>query len=179
MPNAKILSEKQAIVAELTEKLKGASAGVRTDGDGAVMLDSIEGKFVGIRRREADVRDDLNPAIRPPMSQCVRHIFQPALHNEWHIAIQAEIGRDDATEALQNAKILSRIVPNAHEFRVVLVKDHPSIILATVQRFGKRDDLFRDQMTGVQHGKFELPIVCCIAHQKRAEHISFVQNFPI
>lgn len=31
MPNAKVLSEKQAIVAELTEKLKGAAAGVFVD----------------------------------------------------------------------------------------------------------------------------------------------------
>ena len=32
MPNAKVLSEKQAIVAELTEKLKTASSGVLVDG---------------------------------------------------------------------------------------------------------------------------------------------------
>ena len=31
MPNAKVLSEKQAIVAELTEKLKTASSGVLVD----------------------------------------------------------------------------------------------------------------------------------------------------
>ena len=31
MPNANVLSEKQAIVAELTEKLKGASSGVLVD----------------------------------------------------------------------------------------------------------------------------------------------------
>ena len=31
MPNAKVLSEKQAIVAALTERLKGASAGVFVD----------------------------------------------------------------------------------------------------------------------------------------------------
>ena len=31
MPNAKVLSEKQAVVAELTEKLKGAAAGVIVD----------------------------------------------------------------------------------------------------------------------------------------------------
>ena len=31
MPNAKVLSEKQAIVAELTEKIKTASSGVLVD----------------------------------------------------------------------------------------------------------------------------------------------------
>ena len=31
MPNAKVLSEKQAIVAELTEKIQKASAGVLVD----------------------------------------------------------------------------------------------------------------------------------------------------
>ena len=35
MPNAKVLSEKQAIVAELTEKFKTASSGVLVDYKGA------------------------------------------------------------------------------------------------------------------------------------------------
>ncbi len=39
MPNAKILSEKQAIVAELTEKLKGASAGVLVDYKGITVAE--------------------------------------------------------------------------------------------------------------------------------------------
>ena len=39
MPNANVLSEKQAIVAELTEKLKGASAGVLVDYKGITVAE--------------------------------------------------------------------------------------------------------------------------------------------
>ena len=39
MPNAKVLSEKQAIVAELTEKLKSASSGVLVDYKGITVAE--------------------------------------------------------------------------------------------------------------------------------------------
>jgi large subunit ribosomal protein L10 len=39
MPNAKVLSEKQAIVAELTEKLKNASSGVLVDYKGITVAE--------------------------------------------------------------------------------------------------------------------------------------------
>ena len=42
MPNAKVLSEKQAIVAELTEKLKSASAGVLVDYSGITVAEDTE-----------------------------------------------------------------------------------------------------------------------------------------
>ena len=39
MPNAKVLSEKQAIVAELTDKLKNAAAGVLVDYKGITVAE--------------------------------------------------------------------------------------------------------------------------------------------
>ena len=39
MPNAKVLSEKQAIVAELTEKLQGAAGGVLVDYKGITVAE--------------------------------------------------------------------------------------------------------------------------------------------
>ena len=52
MPNAKVLSEKQAIVAALTEKLQGAAAGVLVDYSGITVAEDTE-----MRRklREANV----------------------------------------------------------------------------------------------------------------------------
>ena len=49
MPNAKVLSEKQAIVAELTEKIQKASAGVLVDYKGITVEPTIlaKGVFVG------------------------------------------------------------------------------------------------------------------------------------
>ena len=42
MPNAKVLSEKQAIVASLTEKLQGAAAGVIVDYKGITVAEDTE-----------------------------------------------------------------------------------------------------------------------------------------
>ena len=39
MPNAKVLSEKQAVVAALTEQLKGASSGVLVDYKGITVAE--------------------------------------------------------------------------------------------------------------------------------------------
>lgn len=52
MPNAKILSEKQAIVAELTEKLQNASAGVIVDYRGITVAEDTE---LRAKMREAGV----------------------------------------------------------------------------------------------------------------------------
>ncbi len=52
MPNAKVLEEKRALVAELTEKMKNASAGVLVDYKGITVADDTK-----LRRelRTADV----------------------------------------------------------------------------------------------------------------------------
>lgn len=52
MPNAKILSEKQAIVAELTEKLQNAAAGVIVDYRGITVAEDTE---LRAKMREAGV----------------------------------------------------------------------------------------------------------------------------
>ena len=52
MPNAKVLSEKQAIVAELTEKLQNAAAGVIVDYKGITVAEDTE---LRAKMREAGV----------------------------------------------------------------------------------------------------------------------------
>ena len=52
MPNAKILSEKQAVVAELTEKLQNAAAGVIVDYRGITVAEDTE---LRAKMREAGV----------------------------------------------------------------------------------------------------------------------------
>ena len=52
MPNAKILSETQAIVAELTEKLQNAAAGVIVDYKGITVAEDTE---LRAKMREAGV----------------------------------------------------------------------------------------------------------------------------
>ena len=49
MPNAKILSEKQAIVAELTEKFKNAAGGLRAPND--EFIRGFEAKIGGVRTK--------------------------------------------------------------------------------------------------------------------------------
>ena len=55
MPNAKVLSEKQAIVAELTEKIQKASAGVLVD-------------YKGITVEEDTALASITPLSRTPCS---------------------------------------------------------------------------------------------------------------
>ena len=49
MPNAKVLSEKQAIVASLTEKLQGAAAGVIVDYKGITVAEDTELRAGAVR----------------------------------------------------------------------------------------------------------------------------------
>ena len=77
MPNAKVLSEKQAIVAELTEKLKTASSGVLVDYKGITVAQDTalraecRNERAGLRRRE-----------RTPW--CVSAINKCGSRRRWH-----------------------------------------------------------------------------------------------
>ena len=62
MPNAKVLSEKQAIVASLTEKLQGAAAGVIVDYKGITVAEDTE------LRAECRKNDVEYAVVRTPCS---------------------------------------------------------------------------------------------------------------
>ena len=66
MPNAKVLSEKQAIVASLTEKLQGAAAGVIVDYKGITVAEDTALR-VGYRARGRLRKRKSNPntCLRP------------------------------------------------------------------------------------------------------------------
>ena len=59
MPNAKVLSEKQAVVAALTEQLKGASSGVLVDYKGITVAEDTALR-VELRQNEVQYRFALN-----------------------------------------------------------------------------------------------------------------------
>lgn len=63
MPNAKVLSEKQAIVAELTEKIQKASAGVLVDYKGITVEEDT-----ALRRESAGRTASITPLSRTPCS---------------------------------------------------------------------------------------------------------------
>ena len=63
MPNAKVLSEKQAIVAELTEKLKTASSGVLVDYKGITVAQDTALR-AECRKNELDYADVKNTLVR-------------------------------------------------------------------------------------------------------------------
>ena len=63
MPNAKVLSEKQAIVAELTEKLKAASSGVLVDYKGITVAEDTALR-AECRKNELDYAVVKNTLVR-------------------------------------------------------------------------------------------------------------------
>ena len=63
MPNAKVLSEKQAIVADLTEKLKGAAAGVLVDYKGITVAEDTALR-AELRKNDVDYAVVKNTLLR-------------------------------------------------------------------------------------------------------------------
>lgn len=88
MPNAKVLSEKQAVVAALTEKIKGASAGVLVDYSGITVSEDTE-----LRRklREANVDYSVvkNTLVRFALDDTGLKELDPLLNGTTSIAISA------------------------------------------------------------------------------------------
>ena len=89
MPNAKVLSEKQAIVAAISEKLKGAAAGVLVDYSGITVAEDTE-----MRRklREANVDYSVvkNTLVRFALDGAGLNELDGVLNGTTSLAVSAE-----------------------------------------------------------------------------------------
>lgn len=89
MPNAKVLSEKQAIVAELVERLKGASAGVFVDYKGITVS---EDTALRSELRQNDVLYTVvkNTLVRRALDDCGLSELDGILNGTTSLATSAE-----------------------------------------------------------------------------------------
>ncbi len=86
MPNANVLSEKQAIVAELTEKLKGASAGVLVDYKGITVSEDTELR-AECRKNGLDYAVTKNTLLRFACKNCGLEDLDEALNGTTSLAL--------------------------------------------------------------------------------------------
>ena len=89
MPNAKVLSEKQAIVAALTEKIQSAAAGVLVDYSGITVAEDTE-----MRRKLRDENVDYsvvkNTLVRFAVNNAGLEELDPLLNGTTSLAISTE-----------------------------------------------------------------------------------------
>lgn len=86
MPNAKVLSEKQAIVAELTEKLKGAASGVFVDYKGITVAEdtALRGEC---RKNDLDYSVVKNTLTRFAVKNVGMDTLDPVLNGTTSLAV--------------------------------------------------------------------------------------------
>ena len=86
MPNAKVLSEKQAIVAELTEKIKTASGGVLVDYKGITVAEDTALR-AECRKNELDYAVVKNTLARFAVNNCGLEEIDPVLNGTTSMAL--------------------------------------------------------------------------------------------
>lgn len=86
MPNANVLSEKQAIVAELTEKLKGAASGVLVDYKGLTVAEDTALRNE-CRSNELDYAVVKNTLLRFAVNNCGLEEMDSALNGTTSLAL--------------------------------------------------------------------------------------------
>ncbi len=89
MPNAKVLSEKQAIVAELTEKLKNATAGVLVDYSGITVAEDTEMRRK-LREEKVEYSVIKNTLLKFAINNIGLEELDPVLNGTTSIAISAD-----------------------------------------------------------------------------------------
>ena len=89
MPNAKVLSEKQAIVAELTEKLQGAAGGVLVDYKGITVAEDTALR-VELRKNEVQYGVVKNTLTRFAVKNAGLEELSSVLEGTTSLAISAE-----------------------------------------------------------------------------------------
>ena len=86
MPNAKVLSEKQAIVASLTEKLQGAAAGVLVDYKGITVSEDTALR-VELRKNNVEYAVVKNTLLRFAVNNCGMNELDDLLSGTTSLAI--------------------------------------------------------------------------------------------
>lgn len=86
MPNAKVLSEKQAIVAELAEKLKNASAGVLVDYKGITVAEDTALR-AELRKNDVEYSVVKNTLVRFALDEANLGELDGVLHGTTSLAI--------------------------------------------------------------------------------------------
>ena len=86
MPNAKVLSEKQAIVAELTEKIKTASSGVLVDYKGITVAEDTALR-AECRKNEVDYAVVKNTLTRFAITNCGMEEMSDVLNGTTSLAL--------------------------------------------------------------------------------------------
>ena len=89
MPNAKVLSEKQQIVAELTEKLKNAKAGVLVDYSGITVAEDTELRRK-LRSENVDYAVLKNTLLRFAVNNVGMEELDSVLNGTTSLAVSAE-----------------------------------------------------------------------------------------
>ena len=88
MPNAKVLSEKQAIVAELTEKIKGAASGVLVDYKGITVAQDTALR-AECRKNELDYAVVKNTLVRFAINNVGLEEMDSVLNGTTSLAVSA------------------------------------------------------------------------------------------
>lgn len=89
MPNAKVLSEKQAIVAGLTEKIQNAAAGVLVDYSGITVAEDTEMRRK-LREENVDYSVVKNTLVRFAINNAGLEELDPLLNGTTSLAISTE-----------------------------------------------------------------------------------------
>ena len=89
MPNAKVLSEKQAIVASLTEKLQGAAAGVLVDYKGITVSEDTALR-AELRKNNVEYAVVKNTLLRFAVNNCGMNELDDLLNGTTSLAICAD-----------------------------------------------------------------------------------------
>ena len=88
MPNAKVLSEKQAIVAELTEKIKGAASGVLVDYKGITVAEDTALR-AELRKNDVEYAVVKNTLLRFAANNCGMEALDETLNGTTSLAVSA------------------------------------------------------------------------------------------
>ena len=86
MPNAKVLSEKQAIVADLAEKLKTAASGVLVDYKGLTVAEDTALR-AELRKNDVEYSVVKNTLVRFAIDQCGMSELDEVLHGTTSMAV--------------------------------------------------------------------------------------------
>ena len=156
---------------EIAPVVSAANRAVGSNSDGASLGYSVAAEAVSALVTPTDVYDNFDSVGLQPEADCSTAVDVPELHDEGPVAVNGEVGKDDAVEALEDVEVAPRVAPHPFEQIVELVEMHPPVVILAAVCFREGNQSVGNPIRGLDDWKLEDPCVVCERDKECVKHV--------
>lgn len=156
---------------EIAPVVSAANRAVGSNSDGASLGYSVAAEAVSALVTPTDVYDNFDSVGLQPEADCSAAVDVPELHDEGHVAVNGEVRKDDAVEALEDVEVAPRVALHPFEQVVELVEMYPLVVILAAYCLREGNQPVGNPTCGLNDWKLEDSCVVCERDKECVKHV--------